>query len=400
MSSFQPAAVLKGKFNVSSASGRLRQSLVIFQFMIAIVLVCGMIVISRQLVFMQEKDLGFDARAKIILPLRTRDAKNQYESLKKELQQNSAVQEVSGTQYVPGSPVFSDMAFYTEGGSMDNAILNRRNTVDAGYMELLGIKLIAGRSFTPNRESERGKLIVNKISAKKLGFEPDKIIGRSLFFDWQGKQYTFHVIGVMDDYNQTSLKDAILPLMFEMADQPTNYNFLVARVSPSRFKETIAVMEKTWKSLVADTPFEYSFLDDTLQKQYDEDRKVAKIISAFTLIAMIICSLGLYGLSSFMAERRFKEIGVRKVMGASVQQIVRMMSMEFVKLVAIAFILAVPLAWYAMSQWLEGFAYKIPMDFTIFLFAGLSAVLIALLTISYESVRAASANPVNSLRNE
>jgi putative ABC transport system permease protein len=400
MSSFQPAAVLKGKFNVSSASGRLRQSLVIFQFMIAIVLVCGMIVISRQLVFMQEKDLGFDARAKIILPLRTRDAKNQYESLKKELQQNSAVQEVSGTQYVPGSPVFSDMAFYTEGGSMDNAILNRRNTVDAGYMELLGIKLIAGRSFTPNRESERGKLIVNKISAKKLGFEPDKIIGRSLFFDWQGKQYTFQVIGVMDDYDQTSLKDAILPLMFEMADQPTNYNFLVARVSPSRFKETIAVMEKTWKSLVADTPFEYSFLDDTLQKQYDEDRKVAKIISAFTLIAMIICSLGLYGLSSFMAERRFKEIGVRKVMGASVQQIVRMMSMEFIKLVAIAFILAVPLAWYAMSQWLEGFAYKIPMDFTIFLFAGLSAVLIALLTISYESVRAASANPVNSLRNE
>jgi len=400
MSSFQPVAVLKGKFNVSSASGRLRQTLVIFQFMIAIVLACGMIVISRQLVFIQEKDLGFDARAKIILPLRTRDAKNQYESLKKELQQNSAVQEVSGTQYVPGSPVFNDMAFYTEGGSMDNAILNRRNTVDAGYMELLGIKLIAGRSFTPNRESERGKLIVNKISAKKLGFEPDKIIGRSLFFDWQGKQYTFQVIGVMDDYNQTSLKDAILPLMFEMADQPTNYNFLVARVSPSRFKETIAVMEKTWKSLVADTPFEYSFLDDTLQKQYDEDRKVAKIISAFTLIAMIICSLGLYGLSSFMAERRFKEIGVRKVMGASVQQIVRMMSMEFVKLVAIAFILAVPLAWYAMSQWLEGFAYKIPMDFTIFLFAGLSAVLIALLTISYESVRAASANPVNSLRNE
>ncbi|HMI64804.1 MAG TPA: ABC transporter permease, partial [Cyclobacteriaceae bacterium] len=240
MSSFQPVAVLKGKFNVSSASGRLRQTLVIFQFMIAIVLACGMIVISRQLVFIQEKDLGFDARAKIILPLRTRDAKNQYESLKKELQQNSAVQEVSGTQYVPGSPVFNDMAFYTEGGSMDNAILNRRNTVDAGYMELLGIKLIAGRSFTPNRESERGKLIVNKISAKKLGFEPDKIIGRSLFFDWQGKQYTFQVIGVMDDYNQTSLKDAILPLMFEMADQPTNYNFLVARVSPSRFKETIA----------------------------------------------------------------------------------------------------------------------------------------------------------------
>ncbi len=401
LSSFRPALVLKGKFNLGSASGRLRQALVIFQFMIAIVLVCGMLVITKQLAFMQEKDLGFDSRAKIILPLRTRNAQDQYEALKKEMQKQSLVQEVSGTTYVPGSPVFSDMGYYTNGGTMDNAVLNRRNRVDAGYLELLGIKLIAGRSFISNRESEsKGKLIVNKTSAKKLGFEPDKIIGQPLYFDWQGVKYNFEVIGVMNDYNQTSLKDAIVPMVFEMAERPSDYKFLIATVAPTRFKESIVSIEKTWKSLVADTPFEYSFLDDTIQKQYDEDRKVSKIITGFTLIAMAICSLGLYGLSSFMAERRFKEIGVRKVMGASVQQIVGMMSKEFIKLVAVAFVLAVPLAWYSMDQWLEGFAYKISMDASIFLFAGLSAVVIALLTVSYESIRAASTNPVVSLRTE
>jgi len=255
--------------------------------------------------------------------------------------------------------------------------------------------------FTPNRESEsKGKLIVNTTSAQKLGFEPDKIIGQPIYFDWHGEKSTFEVIGVIADYNQTSLKDAIVPMVFGMPERASDYKFLIATVAPTRFKESIASIEKTWKSLIVDTPFEYSFLDDAIQKQYDEDKRVSRIITAFTIIAMIICSLGLYGLSSFMAERRFKEIGVRKVMGASVQQIVGMMSKEFIKLVAISFLLAVPVAWFAMTRWLEGFAYKIPMDFTIFLFAGLSALTIALLTISYESIRAASTNPVISLRTE
>ena len=400
MSSFKPAEVLKGKFSLGSASGKLRQVLVILQFVVAIVLVCGMFVISKQLSFMKEKDLGFNPDAKVIIPLRTAEAKQKYPSLKNEVEQMSSIHAVSAASYPPGSQIFNDMVFYREGGSMDNAILNRRNTIDAGYMELLGIKLIAGRAFTDNRKAEARQLILNRTSVNKFGVDPDDMVGQKLSFDWQGEHYDFKVIGVMEDYNQTSLKDPILPIMFEMADSTNRYNFIIASVNTSAFSETIASIENIWKSQVSDAPFEYSFLDDDLQKQYSEDRRISSIITSFSVIAMIICSLGLYGLSSFMAERRLKEIGVRKVMGASVTQILGMMSKEFVRLVLVALVIAIPLSWYAMQQWLQGFAYKTPLNIEPFLYAGLCALAIALATISYESLKAANTDPAKTLRNE
>ncbi|KXK31849.1 MAG: antimicrobial peptide ABC transporter permease [Bacteroidetes bacterium OLB12] len=401
LSSFQPAQVLKGKFHLNNASGWLRQGLVVFQFMIAITLVCGMIVISQQLKFMQEKDLGFDATAKVVLPLRTPVARQQYLSLKDQLESNNAIKQVAGTEYVPGTPIFSDMMYYSEGGNMDKAILHTRNTVDAGYMNLLGIKLIAGRPFSDNPQSEsRTNIIVNRASAKRLGFEPDQLVGQPLYFDWQGTQYTFHVIGVMEDYHQTSLKENINPIVFEIATERQEFPYLIASINTLDFNETTSFLEKTWKNLVNDTPFEYYFLDESIQKQYSEDQKVSQIITAFTLIAMIICSLGLYGLSTYLAERRFKEIGVRKVMGASVGQIVGMMSQEFVKLVLIAFVISVPLAAYILTEWLSSFAYHVPLSGWVFVYAGTTAILIALITVAYESLKAASVNPVQSLRNE
>lgn len=401
ISSFKPAEVLKGKFALGSTSGKLRQALVIFQFAVAIVLVCGMFVISKQLSFMKEKNLGFNPEAKILIPLRTADAKQKYASLKTEVEQLSSVNAVSATDYPPGSQIFSDMMFYREGGNMESAILNRRSRIDAGYMELLGIKLIAGRAFSNNREAEsQNKLILNRTSVSKFGVEPEKIIGEKLYFDWQGQQYKFEVIGVMEDFNQTSLKDPIIPIMFEIANTADNYGFIIASVNPSDFSETIASIENIWKTQVSDAPFEYTFLDDSIQKLYNEDRRISKIITSFSAIAMIICSLGLYGLSSFMAERRMKEIGVRKVMGASVAQITGMMSKEFTRLVLIAFVIAIPLSWYAMQKWLEGFEYKTTLNITPFIYAGLSALAIALLTISYESLKAANTDPAKTLRNE
>jgi putative ABC transport system permease protein len=401
LSSFQPAQALKGKLSLSNSNGWLRQSLVVFQFMIAIALVCGMIIITDQLNFLQEKNLGFDSHAKMVFPLRTSTAQKQYETLKKELSGNSFVQTVSGADYMPGSIIWSDMSFYTAGGNMDKAIIHRRNNVDQEYQDLLGIKLIAGRKFSTNREMEsKGKLIVNRTSAKKFGFEPEKIIGQPLYFDWQGKQYSFEVIGVMEDYHQTTLKEEINPTMFQIPESAVNYGFMIVSVDPTNIKSTVASIEKTWKSLVNDTPFEYSFLDENIQKQYDEDRKVASIITSFTLIAMFISCLGLYGLSTFMAERRFKEIGVRKVMGASIQQILTLMSKEFIKLIIIAFVIAVPIAWYAMDKWLQGFAYKIAVNPMVFVYAGLIALVIALLTVSFESLKAAIVNPIKSLRSE
>lgn len=401
MSSFQPVDVLKGKFTLSKASGKLRQGLVVFQFIVAIVLACGMLVIDRQISYMKEKDLGFNPSAKILIPLRTTDARQKYESLKNSLEHLSPIDAVSATDYPPGAQIFSDMAFYVQGGSMDNAILNRINIIDAGYMELLGIELIAGRPFSTNRAAEsQGKLIINRASAKKFGVEPEKIVGQKLYFDWQGTNYEREVIGVMEDYNQTSLKDPIIPVVFGMPEKSDEYNYVIASINPSGFSETISLIENLWKDQVSDAPFEYTFLDDNIQRQYSEDVRISRIIRYFAVIAMIICSLGLYGLSSFMAERRQKEIGVRKVMGASAQQIVAMMSREFVKLVVAAFVVAVPLAWYVMDKWLEGFEYKTSLNISLFTLAGLAALTIALLTISYESLKAANTDPARTLRNE
>lgn len=401
MSSFKPSETLKGKFVLGNASGNLRQGLVIFQFVVAIVLVCGMFVISKQLSFMKEKDLGFDPEAKIIMPLRTAEAKGKYSSLKTEIEQMNSAKAVSATDYPPGSRIFGDASFYMRGGSMENAVLNRRNRIDAGYMELLGIKLIAGRAFTENRQAEsQGQIIINRASASRFNVDPNDIVGQQLYFDWQGQQYEFHVIGVMEDYNQTSLKDPIFPVMFEVYDSANRYNYMIASVNSSDFSETVAEIETIWRRHVSDAPFEYSFLEDNLQNQYNQDRRVSKIITYFSVIATIICCMGLYGLSSFMAERRIKEIGVRKVMGASVTQIWGLMSREFVKLVFVAFVIAIPLSWYAMQEWLRGFEYKTPLSITPFIYAGLSALTIALLTISYESLKAANTDPAKSLRNE
>jgi len=400
MSSFQPAAVLKGKFNLSSSSGVLRQALVVFQFVIAIMLICGMMVISRQLTFMQQRQLGFDSHAKVVLPLRTSDARKQASALKAELLRTNIAQQASRTAFIPGGPIWSDMSFYVDGGSMNSAIVNRRNKVEHDYLDVLGIKLLAGRNFNEMDSANQGKIIINKTSAEKFGFAPDKIVGRNVYFDWQGTKYTLHVIGVMDDYNQTSLKDAIVPISFELAEQNDHLQYMVVNIPAKDLNKSITSIEGVWKKVVGDTPFEYTFLEDNIQKQYEQDRNISKIITVFTVIAMIICSLGLFGLSSFMAERRFKEIGIRKVMGANVQQIVVMMSTEFVKLVGIAFVIGAPLAWYIMKQWLDDFAYQIPLDVTIFLLAGLSAAIVAIITISYESIRAASVNPVKSLRTE
>ena len=401
LTSFQPAQVLKGKFNPGGSSGRLRQILVVFQFMIAIALVCSIFIISRQVNFMIGKDLGFNANAKIVLPLRTEEAHKQYDALKEQIKQNNSVASVSGCSFIPGTPIFRDMNFYADGGDVNTAVDIDRNVVDVGFIELLNIRMIAGRSFTESRNLDSNrKFILNHTAVSKLGYTPEKIVGQYLHFDWAGKKYDFQVIGVMEDFHQNSLHEEIKPTLLEMENNNNRYDYVIASIASANFERTVKTIEGTWKSLVHDAPFEYSFLDRTIQKQYDEDRRVSKIISSFGIIAMIICALGLYGLSSYMAERRYKEIGIRKVMGASVMQIVVMMSAEFVRLVLIAFVIAVPVAYYGMSKWLEGFAYKVSIGWFVFALAGLVALAIALVTISFESVKSAMGNPVDSLRGE
>jgi putative ABC transport system permease protein len=401
LSSFQPVKVLKGQTSLGNASGRLRQSLVVLQFVVGIALVCSMIIISSQLTFMKNKNLGFNSNAKLILPMRTDNALKSYTVLQKELSKIPGVNMVSGTDYIPGSYVFNDMAFYKSGGNMDLAKLHRLNLVDYNYTDILGLKLIAGRNFTDNREADGGnKLILNMASVTELQWTPEEAIGQKLYFDWQGETMDFEVIGVINDYHQVSLREKVYPMAFHFARVDDSFSFTILDIDPQKFNDIKPSVEKTWKSLVNDTPFEFYFLDENIQKQYTEDRKAAQIITSFTIIAMVISCLGLYGLSTYMTERRFREIGIRKVMGASVKEILSLMTGEFIKLVVIAFVIAVPLAWYGMTKWLEGFAYRIDIGVTAFLIAGGAAIFIALVTVSVESIRAATADPVKALRSE
>jgi putative ABC transport system permease protein len=203
----------------------------------------------------------------------------------------------------------------------------------------------------------------------------------------------------MKDYHQISLREKIYPILLRVQSEG-ELNFLIAEVKGGNIDQLLAAFESAWKTVITDAPFEYSFLDENIQKQYADDKRVSGVISTFTIIAMVISCLGLYGLSGFMAEKRFREIGVRKVLGASVRQIVVMMSGEFVRLVLIAFVLAVPLSLYGINLWLEGFAYKVSPDVTLFALAGGVALLIAVLTVGFESIRAASGNPVDALRDQ
>ena len=400
LASFQPAKVLKGKSLLQSSNSILRKSLVVFQFVVSIALVCGMIIIHRQLQFMQNTDLGLNADHKIILPLRTNTAQDNYPVMRNELEKIARVNSITATNYLPGKPIFTDFYLYPPGGRMETGERIRNNWVEPNYLNVLGIRLVAGSTFSDRRDSlSQFKVIINETAARQLGFTPASAVGEFLYTEWQDERYGFEVIGVMEDYHQVTLKERIYPLLFRVPEQP-NHDYMIVEARPGDFTATIADVKKTWEAINPDTPFEYSFLDDDIRKQYDEDKKVSTVITSFTFIAMIISCLGLFGLSTFMAERRFKEIGVRKVMGASVQQIVRLMSGEFLKLVLIAFFIAVPVAWYSMRSWLEQFAYKTALDATVFILAGAGALIIALITISFESLRAASTNPVNALRNE
>jgi putative ABC transport system permease protein len=401
LSSFQPSKVLKGKMTLNNSGSLLRRSLVVFQFVVAIVLVCGMIVISQQLDFMRSKDLGFDAKQKVILPLRTETTRKNHQILQNELLKISSVQGVTGTNVTPGSYIWNDFSLFPEGSNMEKAVMIKNNWIEPNYLNFLNIKLIAGRHFTQNRETEsQNKIILNLTAVKRLGFEPDGIIGQSLYSDRMGARTAYEVIGVMDDYHQITVKEEVFPMLFRLPLEVSEHDYMMLDIQAGAFRQSIGKIEDIWKGINPDTPFEYSFLDEDIKQQYDEDRRVSQVITSFTVIAMIISCLGLYGLSTYMAERRFKEIGVRKVMGASVNEIIAMMSSEFIRLVVIAFVIAVPVSLYGIHQWLASFAYKTPVSISIFIIAGVSALFIALITVSFQSFKAASVNPVKSLRTE
>lgn len=401
LSSFQPIKVLKGRFTNSLSAVSLRKGLVVFQFIISVALIVASVVINKQMRFLRSADLGFANDQQIIIPLRSNTAKQVYAALKNEIKNTPQIQEAGATLYYPGIVNPSDIGLYKEGKNVNDAQIVHTNWVDETFLQTLDVKPVAGRLFSkefPGDTSSR--LILNETAIKQIGFSsPQEAIGAKVYFDWRGQTHSYTVIGVVKDFHFEDMHVPIKPYAFNLNRNPY-YNYLVAHAKTSDISSVLKSIGNSWHKLNPNEPFEYSFLDQDFQKNYDAENRLLAIVGYFTIIAIIISCLGLFGLGTFSAEQRTKEIGIRKVLGASVPGIIKLLSTDFLKLVLIAIVIASPIAWWAMNKWLQDFAYRVSMSWWMFVVAGFIAILIALVTVSFQAIKAALANPVKNLRTE
>jgi putative ABC transport system permease protein len=396
LSQFAPVRVLKGTLRAGKGGARLRQGLIVFQFAISVVLVAGTLVVYRQLGYMQETNLGFAKEQLVVLPLDDQQLARSYETLANNLKQHASITNTSIVQQHPGALGWTSMA-RPEGMAEDERFMIKGLVTDQHLVETLGLQLIAGRSFpanSPPPDSAGYLYILNETAARMSGWAPAEAPGKR--FDVEGPG---EVIGVVADFHFASLHQPIEPLAIWY--QPGNArNHLLVRIQGDDVAGTMAYVEQQWTALAPHRPFTFRFLDDTYNALYRSEQQMGQVAGTFSLLAIFVACLGLFGLAAFTTEQRTKEIGVRKVLGASVSGIVALLSKDFLKLVGVAFVLAVPLAYFGMQRWLEGFAYRIDIGPGLFLFIGALTLFIALLTVSYQAVKAALADPVKTLRYE
>ncbi|MPR31842.1 FtsX-like permease family protein [Cytophagaceae bacterium SJW1-29] len=392
LTSLSPVRILKGTFRFDKNSIWLRQGLVVFQFALSIILIIGTVVIYRQVAYTQSKNLGYDRENLLYFPLEG-DLVSNYDLLKDELTKLPGVKQVSHMTESPASSGFGTESINWPGSDPNNRV--RFTPVGVGYdfVKAMDIKIREGRDFSKEYATDTTGFLINEAALKVIGYQQP--IGKTL--NWGSSKGT--IIGVLKDFHFQSLHTAIRPMIAYLRTKERSGNVIV-RIEAGRTSETVASLEAVCKKLNPKFPFTYSFTDQTYARQYKSEQIVSTLSNYFALLAIFISCLGLFGLSTFTAEQRTKEIGVRKVVGASVASIVSLLSQDFLKPVAVAIMIGSPVAWYVMNRWLQGFAYKIDMEWWMFALAGLLAVGIALLTVSFQSIRAALVNPVKSLRSE
>ena len=402
LSSFRPVKVLKGRFSNSLAAVSLRKGLVVFQFVISVALIISSVVIASQMRYLRSADLGFDKDQQVVIPLRSATAKQMYPSLKNELAKLPGVTNVGASLFNPGVFNPSDNLLYKEGQTMNDAKRTRMNWVDAGYLQTLNIKPVAGRLFSEAFPADTSfRMVLNETAIRDIGFpSAQDAVGKKVYFDYQGQQYGFEIVGVVKDFHFEDLHLPITPYGYQLNSNLDNFNYMLVHTRGADMKALLSSIGAGWHRLNPNEPFEYNFLDEEFQKNYQAEDRLAGIVGYFTMIAILICCLGFFGLAAFSAEQRVKEIGVRKVLGASVSGIVGLLSKDFLKLVFVAIVIASPLAWYIMNKWLQDFAYRVDISWWVFVVAGIGAVLIAFITIGFQAIRAATVNPVKSLRTE
>ena len=392
LSGFKPISVLKGKLKIAGGNLLFRNSLVVTQFVVSIILLVGTAVVYKQLNFIKNKNLGFD-KSNLLYMEMTGDMWKNQQALKNALQGNSYTNDFSIISDLPTSLVTGTIDVQWEGKDPKSQVVIPSMDVDENFTKVFQVKMLAGRSFSPSFKNDSSNYVINETAMRLMNMSPGNAVGKSISFS--GRSGT--VIGVVKDFNFKSLQYIIDPLVMRL----NKYGGIVMlRTKPGATEASIKALGKISHDLNPAYPFSYNFLDKDLDNLYKGEQQMGSIFNFFAILAIFISCLGLYGLSAFMAEQRTKEIGVRKVLGASVFNIVYLLSGKFTRLIGIAIIIAVPVSWWAINNWLKGFAYRIDINWIIFLVACLVALFIALATVSYESIKAAVANPVKSLRTE
>lgn len=400
LSSFQPITVLKGKINTGVKKSSLRNVLVVLQFATSVILIVGTMVVYKQLNYIQTTKLGFN-KDQVLIINGTGALGNKVEAFKNEVLKMAGVSGASFAGFLPVDNSSRNDNSYSKEAVMDakNGFNMQSWTIDYDYIKTMGMEVIKGRNFSRDFGSDSSGIIINETTAKVLGF--DNPVGKKLYTYYQDEISTrlisYEIIGVVKNFHYESLKQNVGPLCFRLG----NNNWATAfKVSTGNIKGLVKNIEAQWKAMIPAMPFSYQFLDDSFNDMYTVEMRTGKLGLGLSIIAILIACLGLFGLATYMAEQRTKEMGIRKVLGATTESLVQLLSKDFLRLVLISLVFAIPTGWLLMHYWLKDFAFRINMPWWIFATAGISALLIALLTVSYQSIKAALTNPVKSLRAE
>ena len=398
LSSFDPAVVLKTETFASGNRSWLRNGLVVFQFTISIGLLIGTFVVRDQLAFIQNKDLGFD-REHVVVLTRGFELGEQYQAFKDEISTHSNIVAIGGASNIPGA-IHGGTGYFPEGGTPDQAEIFAPIVVDHGFVDAMGIRMSEGRAFSEDFPGDTAAYMINQAALRKLGWESG--VGRLIsgMDQFDGENFSTgqrEVVGVIEDYHFMSFRNPITGAVYQLTNQPMP-NILI-RVTGNEMQSTLAHIRSTWASFRPDTPINLTFLNDSFENLAASDERLAQLFAGFSLFAILIAGLGLFGLAFFVTEQRTREIGVRKALGASVREIVLLLSKDFTRLVLVSLVVAIPLSWLGMSRWLDGFVYRTDISLVSIGLAGILALGIAWATVSYQSIKAARSNPIKALRH-
>jgi putative ABC transport system permease protein len=396
LSSFKPVSVLKGRFAMGKKSFGLRSSLVVFQFFISIALIVCTTVAYKQLSYIQHKKLGYDKDQIMILP-ETWMLGNDQQAFRQQILKDPRVASMSVSDYLPAGPSNNNNFFIYPGDNSTQLLKTLRYDIDDNYIPTMGMQMALGRNFNKDLRTDSSAAILNQTAIRSLGWEQHPLGHTLTNTGNDGRKFTFRVIGVVKDFHFRSLHEPISPLVMILSNNPAT---MILKTKTRDIAGLIATMQKTWASYTHDAPLAYSFLDQRFFDTYNAERRTALILGIFAGLTIFVACMGLFGLAAFTAEQRTKEIGIRKVLGATVGGIVSLLSKDFLKLVAIAFIIAAPISWFVMNKWLQDFAYHIDFSAWILIGVAVLALAITLLTVSFQAISAALANPVKSLRSE